>query len=247
MGNGVVIPLTAAASSSSKLRFLLASTNVRVSPALSTAQTTAGCYQPSFMLPAGTLDGQGLTLQQEESVLGTNWAANPYEAEGGALQNGSSVTSLSVGQLNITGLSQEDPIVLTLPLAVEASYVDTSVTQRRRLARGVDDDDEATSITINCTNITAHAEAIVVSEMAHDRAEFCGHSLFEQSERYAKLSRRLRKRNFYCPEIGQSYEFQCQNNSGLQTFTCPKASAGAQCQYWDAASASWSDDGCEYW
>lgn len=174
--------------------FLLASTAVRVSPVMATEQAADGSYQPSFMLPANLLDSQGLSLQEEETVLGTNWAQNPYEAEGGALQNGTFVTSLNIGSLNISGLDPDEPIVLTLPLPVSligtAATDDGTSSRRRRLSEAsiVDDagGDEPTSITINCTNITMHAESIVMSKMDYSRAEYCGFSLYDTSERYVR-------------------------------------------------------------
>lgn len=83
-----------------------------------------GEVEPSFVLPSSVLDA--FPDENEVSVAVLQYRLNPFEWQGGQLQNQSVVTSLTLNGLIVDDLSK--PIILYLPLPVS---VDLSSLGRR--------------------------------------------------------------------------------------------------------------------
>ena len=194
------------------------------------ATKNSDLVQPSFTLPPnmlGNIDESGNA--QDKSVTSTNWATNSYTSQdsdredsrrlaarlqrhltssndddggtSGALQNGSSVTSLSVIGSTVTNLT--DPIIMTLSLPTT-------------LLAASDLKDNAT-FELNCSkNETVPArEAWTSQDVA--RADYCGYTLDDVE---VEVRGSNAKREVYCSATETYHTMDCNGTTGLINFTC---------------------------
>ena len=212
--------------------------------------------KPDFSLPNGMFDklalGDGSAIGNSDGVgmAATSWSSNPFEAQGGALQNGSSVTALSMSGVSVTGL--DDPIVLTLPLPTSAVEMDVA---------------DPVTYTLNCTVGHPPVQAGITSQDIA-RAAQCAEPLpgyddvIERDDGYVadvwkpgleddyltvNWTRSFSNRTVYCETSDTYHLMQCTNYTGVIEFECPVVYSGADCLYWDANLGNWSSEGCEFW
>ena len=198
------------------------------------AEMVSDRYPASFALPEDLMDvvdvdddGDGTAV-----VLATSWAENPYDSsESGSLEANSSVTSLTIGSTEVTGLSEEKPIIITLPLPGGARAVEGNLEV----------------FVLNCSNQSTGIQYEFTSlEIA--RASFCGTEIgYREDVSWNALSRDPPHASFFCSDMSSSYDVACENASGAMSFECPFRVSGASCQFWDSSTGNWSSAGCTYW
>ena len=202
---------------------------------VASAGAVSSLYPASFALPDDLLsvvgaddDGDGST-----AVMAMSWASNPFESlAGGSLQANSSVTTLNVGTSAVSGLSEDKPIVLTLPLPGGATAVE-----------GV-----LETFVLNCTNTTADIRYEFTS-LEIERAAYCNTDIGYRDDLSTStvVTSDLLSANFFCADSASAYDLQCDNTTGAIVFTCPFRVTGATCEFWDEDIGNWSDTGCTFW
>ena len=210
-----------------------------------TASSNDGGVVPIFALPPDLLDATGVASDEGVAVLATNWALNPFASEsaGAALQNGSTVTSLTIGKSSIANLT--NPIVLTLPLPATALSDDgASPDRRRRRAQALPVEDGEVMHVLQCSNETNGTALLEATEMEVGRAEYCGYDLLAQIRGHR--DGKLPSMNVTCDD-GNTYALKCTNATGSVSFTCPRSYSTGDCAWWDESSQTWSGEGCEWW
>ena len=220
-----------------------------IGAATSSSSGLPSSVEPSMVLPPT------MNLSGDVTVAAVNYGkANPYEALGGAIAEGSSVNAFTFNGIEVSGLA--DPIVLALPLPSSRRRLLEEQRRQQRRRLGTDwngtwgSKDFAQSYSVNCggTNVTKLEATYTSEDLA--RAQHCGtEHLLENMTEWVKYKMPWvnNSKKVWCNSTQDWHFLDCEGTIGVINFTCPVWYPVSTCTYWDTSKLAWSSEGCTYW